>query len=104
VAVSSRNSQLTASQRAIAPVFHRALDESREAALAGVVSAAALERVFVAAIGDAATIQYFAAVDGPTMTPVEEVGSSVRPLASIQIGSVRLVDNVGIDSLDSRRG
>jgi len=97
LAVSSRNSQLTTEQRAVAPVLYRALCASRDAALAGATTAAEVEKVFADTIGDAAAIQYFAVVDGPTMRPLDDLAGSARLLASIELGSVRLLDNVGVE-------
>jgi pantoate--beta-alanine ligase len=97
LAVSSRNSQLTTEQRAAAPVLYRALCAARDVALAGATTAAELERVCADTVGDVAEIQYFAAVDGPTMTPLDAVSGSVRILASIALGDTRLVDNIGIE-------
>jgi pantoate--beta-alanine ligase len=97
VAVSSRNRQLTAEQRAVAPVLHRALTASRDAALAGTSTAAGIEQTFKETVGDAAAVQYFAVVDGPTMTPLHELAGSVRILASIALGETRLLDNIGVE-------
>ena len=97
VAVSSRNSQLTPEQRAIAPVLYQALRASRDAALAGTTTAAKVEQVFTDAVDGAAAVQYFAVVDGPTMTPLEELSGSVRLLASIVLGDTRIVDNIGVE-------
>jgi pantoate--beta-alanine ligase len=97
VAVSSRNSQLTTGQRAVAPVLYRALRTTRDAALAGTTTAAKVEQVFTDAVDGAAAIQYFAVVDGPTMTPLEELSGSVRLLASIVLGDTRIVDNIGVE-------
>jgi pantoate--beta-alanine ligase len=97
VAVSSRNAQLTAEQRAVAPILSQALRASQAAALAGATTAEDLEKVFIDAVGGAAAIQYFAAVDGPTMAPMTELAGSVRLLASIALGDVRLLDNLGLD-------
>ena len=44
-----------------------------------------------------AAVQYFAVVDGPTMTPLDHLHDSVRILASIALGDVRLLDNIGIE-------
>jgi pantoate--beta-alanine ligase len=101
VAVSSRNAQLTAEQRAVAPVLYRALRASRAAALAGATAAAQVEKVFTETVGDAAIVRYFAAVDGPTMTPLDDLAGSVRLLASIELGSVRLLDNLGVELQDA---
>ena len=53
--------------------------------------------MFTDAIDGAAPIQYFAVVDGPTMTPLDELSGSVRLLASIVLGDTRLVDNIGVE-------
>jgi pantoate--beta-alanine ligase len=98
VAVSSRNAQLTLDQRAVAPVLYRALCASRDAALGGTATTAAeLERVFTDTVAGTAVIQYVAVVDGPSMTPLDELSGSVRILASIALGDTRLVDNIGIE-------
>lgn len=97
VAVSSRNSQLTPEQRAVAPVLHRALRAARDAAGGGVRTTGEIEQVFRDTIGGTAAIQYFAAVDGPTMTPLDELAGSVRLLGSIALGDTRLVDNIGVE-------
>jgi pantoate--beta-alanine ligase len=98
VAVSSRNAQLTLDQRAVAPVLYRALCASRDAALAGAAgTAAAVEQVFTDTVDGAAAIQYFAVVDGPTMTPLDDLSGSVRILGSIALGDTRLLDNIGVE-------
>ncbi len=78
-------------------MLYRALCATRDAALAGTTSAAKVEQVFTDAVDGAAPIQYFAVVDGPTMTPLEELSGSVRILASIVLGDTRLVDNIGVE-------
>lgn len=97
LATSSRNGQLTADERAEAPVLFRALTAAHDAALDGVRSSDRLTKVFVDVIGDHAEIRYFTPVDSATMVPLDELGGSVRLLASIGLGSVRLVDNVGLE-------
>jgi pantoate--beta-alanine ligase len=97
LAVSSRNAQLTPEQRAVAPVLHRALCTARDAATSGATTARELEQVFIDRVAGTATIQYFAVVDGPTMTPLDDLAGSVRILASIALGETRLLDNVGVE-------
>jgi pantoate--beta-alanine ligase len=104
LAVSSRNSQLTPEQRGVAPVLHRALCAARDAALGGATTTTAVEEAFTDTIGDAAAIQYFAVVEGPTMTPLDELEGSVRILASIALGDTRLLDNIGIELPSHRSG
>jgi pantothenate synthetase len=56
-----------------------------------------VKKVFTAAIDDPDSIQYFAAVEADTMAPLDELRGSVRLLASIELGPVRLLDNLGIE-------
>ncbi len=97
VAVSSRNAQLSPEQRAVAPVLYRALRACHDAALDGTRSTPQLEKVFATTIDDPASIRYFAAVEAQTMAPLDEFRGSVRLLASIELGSVRLLDNLGVE-------
>jgi pantoate--beta-alanine ligase len=97
VAVSSRNGQLTPAQRAAAPALYRALCDCRDAALAGARTAAELEKLFDATIGDPGRVRYFVAVEADTMAPLDELAGPVRLLASIELGSVRLLDNLGVE-------
>jgi pantoate--beta-alanine ligase len=97
LALSSRNEQLTEAERADAPVLYRALIAARRAALHGTRSVRELAAIFSETVGSVARIRYFTAVESATMKPLDELTGSVRLLASIEIGSVRLVDNVGIE-------
>jgi pantoate--beta-alanine ligase len=97
LALSSRNQQLTELQRADASVLYRALVAARRAALEGTRSARELLAIFSETVGNVARIRYFTPVVSATMKPLDEVTSSVRLLASIEIGSVRLVDNIGLE-------
>ncbi len=100
VAISSRNAQLTADERAFAPALYRALRDARDAALGGVRTTAELEQAFVAGVGEPGCIRYFTAVEADTMRPLDVLTGSVRLLASIQLGTVRLLDNLGVDLAD----
>ncbi|MDQ1432013.1 MAG: pantoate--beta-alanine ligase [Actinomycetota bacterium] len=96
VAVSSRNSQLSPEARAAAPALYRALRAARDAVAAGVTSQERLATCFADAIGDAGRVEYFVAVDAETMAKVDPLVGEVRMLASMGLGSVRLVDNIGV--------
>jgi pantoate--beta-alanine ligase len=97
LALSSRNEQLTEAQRAEAPVLHRALLAARRAAADGTRSTPELSAVFSETVGRTARIRYFTAVVSATMKPLDQLSGSVRLLASIEMGAVRLVDNIGIE-------
>ena len=97
LAVSSRNDQLSPQDRAVAPVLYRALLAAAEAAQAGATAAAEVASVFADTIGDHGTIRYFTPVEAALMTPLDELAGPVRLLASLELGGVRLLDNVGIE-------
>lgn len=97
LAVSSRNSQLSSEERADAPALYRALNDCVEATRAGASTATELKGVFARSIGIPDRVRYFTAVEADTMVPLDELHGSLRLLASIQLGSVRLLDNVGLD-------
>jgi pantoate--beta-alanine ligase len=96
VAVSSRNAQLSPEERAQAPALYRALCTARDAVTAGERSHEVLAAIFTDAIGDATSIGYFVAVDAATIARLELLEGDVRLLASMSLGSVRLVDNLGV--------
>jgi pantoate--beta-alanine ligase len=97
LALSSRNQQLSEVQRAEASVLYSALVAARQAAVDGTRSTRELSAIFSEIVGSVARIRYFTAVVSATMKPLDELTGSVRLLASIEIGAVRLVDNIGIE-------
>jgi pantoate--beta-alanine ligase len=97
LALSSRNQQLSESQRAEASVLYRALVAARQAAVGDTRSTRELSAIFSEVVGSVGRIRYFTAVVSATMEPLDELTGSVRLLASIEIGAVRLVDNIGIE-------
>lgn len=97
LAISSRNDRLSADERALAPAMYQALCACRDAALGGTRRRLDLADLFADLIGDPQCIRYFTAVEAATMQPLEELTDQARLLASIELGSVRLLDNVGLD-------
>ena len=97
LALSSRNQQLTEAQRADASVLFSALQAAGQAAVDGTLAARELTAIFSEAVGGVARVRYFTPVVSATMKPLDELTGSVRLLASIEIGSVRLVDNIGLE-------
>lgn len=85
LAMSSRNQRLTPDQRKIAPVIYKALCEAQRSiqAALGMLSAAPEIQV-----------EYFEAVDPRTFEPVEKMAGSVRIVAAVWLGEVRLIDNL----------
>jgi pantoate--beta-alanine ligase len=94
LALSSRNRFLSDSERARAPMLYAVL--TRTAALLADGRRAeeplyeARERLANAGF----SVNYFALVDGPTLTEIPRTSPSARLIAAAGIGSVRLLDNV----------
>ena len=104
LALSSRNKYLSADERAVAPILHRALAAGAAAAPAGpaAVLAAAREALDAAGPGPAdATprVDYLALVDARGYRPVpaepegDFAGDAVLAIAA-RVGTTRLIDNV----------
>ena len=103
LALSSRNKYLSADERAVAPVLHRALAAGAAAASAGpaTVLAAAREALGAAAGPGRATprVDYLALVDARSYRPVpaepegDFAGVAVLAIAA-RVGTTRLIDNV----------
>jgi pantoate--beta-alanine ligase len=41
-------------------------------------------------------VNYFALVDGPTLSPIELTSPGARLIAAAKLGNVRLLDNIGV--------
>lgn len=104
LALSSRNKYLSAAERAVAPVLHRALAAGAERAAGGpgaVLSAAraVLEEAEASSpAGTSPRVDYLALVDGRSYRPVRDddlefQGSAVLAIAA-KVGTTRLIDNV----------
>ena len=96
LAMSSRNVRLSPTERADAPVVHQALQAGAALVAAGetdadVVRAAMAE---VVATVPSADVDYLEPVDPVTLEPVQMTDRPVRLIGAVQLGSVRLLDNM----------
>lgn len=96
LALSSRNRFLTGQERVLAPALPRALRaavaalrDGRQAEPVLAASRAALTKAGFA-------VDYFALVDGPSLAPIERSQAGARLIAAARLGSVRLLDNMGV--------
>ncbi|HBK05995.1 MAG TPA: pantoate--beta-alanine ligase [Acetobacteraceae bacterium] len=96
LAMSSRNRFLSPEERAVAPTLYATLTEVAGALAAGgpaadVISAArdSLER-------SGFEVDYLALVEGAGLVPIDTLRPDARLIAAARLGSVRLLDNVGI--------
>jgi pantoate--beta-alanine ligase len=96
LAISSRNSYLSAEERAQAPVLHRALQEGKRAALAGERDAARVREIVVRTVVAAskARLDYVEVVDPVTLTRLPKLQGQVLVVLACRFGRARLIDNL----------
>jgi pantoate--beta-alanine ligase len=97
LALSSRNRFLTSEDRPTAPALIRALRTAAARLAAGEASAAVLTEARADLAKRGFSVDYFALVDGPTLTPIERAVPGARLIAAAKLGNVRLLDNIGLD-------
>lgn len=103
LAMSSRNTRLSAGQRAIAPNIYKALSDATVLASQG-KSPAEVKETTVDRINsvDGLEVEYFEIVDPDTMQPVAEWGQAPKGALgciTVYCGDVRLIDNISFDAL-----
>ncbi len=102
LALSSRNSYLTPTERAAAPVLYRALCAARDRYAEGERNAETLRAAMraVLAAEPLAAVDYVSAADAETLRECEGITSGALLLSmAVRIGRARLIDNlsVGVD-------
>ena len=97
LALSSRNVNLSAEERAQAPAIHRGLLHVEKMVGQGETDAT----VLLAALGEAYAreislghVEYLAAVDPDQLYPVEEVSGPVLIAVAVRFANARLIDNI----------
>jgi len=98
LALSSRNSYLTAGEREAAPVVYRALRAGVAAILAGERDPTPV-RALMGQIIEAeplAQLDYAEVVDADSFRIPEPLAGNLRLLAAVRFGGARLIDNVGV--------
>lgn len=95
LAMSSRNSYLSAEERRAATVLSRSLDAARDAFEAGQKYASALEEIVRGLIEaePLASIDYVAIRDAESLEPIQVVDKTAVLLLAVRIGTTRLIDN-----------
>jgi pantoate--beta-alanine ligase len=101
LALSSRNTYLTAEERVAARTLWRALEAAAAAARTGERRGTALEAVLAGEVGrePLARLQYAAAVDPDTLRPTPVVKERVLLALAVHVGSTRLIDNLLVEGL-----
>jgi pantoate--beta-alanine ligase len=98
LAMSSRNSHLSAAERAKAPALHRALRAGAEAIAHGVHDVVSIELLMQKMIAETPGIDvdYLVAVDPQTFLPPADFHREVLLAGAVKIGATRLIDNVRV--------
>jgi len=96
LAMSSRNRFLTSADRATAPLLHRVLRATASAVAAGGTAEPLLQSGQQTLTEAGFTLDYLALVDGPSLAPIATAAPGARLIATARLGSVRLLDNVGV--------
>ncbi|MFC3173700.1 4-phosphopantoate--beta-alanine ligase [Novosphingobium bradum] len=95
LAMSSRNVKLTPEDRAKAPALYQALEAGKAAIEGGETSSAKVTDLVRRRMAEAGEVVYVHAVDAATLQPMDRLTGDIRIIASLQLGIVPLVDNIG---------
>lgn len=96
LALSSRNTYLSAEERARGLSLHRALHAVVEAAAAGERDVARLRERGLAVL-DVDRLDYFEIVDADDLSPLARVDGRARVLVAAFVGRTRLIDNMAVE-------
>lgn len=97
LAMSSRNSYLTADERARAAALSAALRSARDSIREGRPISDVLDEARRSlAVAGFARVDYFALVDAATLEPLDAPAGEMRLIAAAVIGSTRLIDNLAV--------
>ena len=99
LAMSSRNSYLSAEERNAAPVLRQGLRKAEEFYLKGERSAAKLVEIVRSVIAQEplAAIQYIQCSDKKTLLPAEDITKGAVISLAVYFGKTRLIDNIILD-------
>jgi pantoate--beta-alanine ligase len=102
LALSSRNSRLSPTDRERALALPRAIAAARQAVANGETTVSQVESVVLAALDQPGiTIDYAAVVDGETLEPLHTVQPNARLVVAADVGGTRLIDNVALELVAS---
>ncbi len=99
LAMSSRNSYLSADERKLAPALHRALRAGEEAIRHGVENVDGVEHLMhkMAAETPGVEVDYLALVDPMTFEKPADFRRDLLVAGAMRVGKTRLIDNIRID-------
>lgn len=96
LALSSRNSYLTAAERKAAPILHAALLQAGKSINAGLEVADTLHHARQEVAKGGMAPDYIALVHAETLEPIAALARPARLIAAAKLGHVRLLDNIPV--------
>ena len=98
LAMSSRNSYLSADERAKAPVLHRALRAGEEAITHGIREVAGIEKLMHRVVEEEGGVEvdYLVVVDPQTFEAPADFDRELLLAGAVRVGKTRLIDNVRV--------
>jgi len=96
LAMSSRNSYLSAEQRTLAPALHRALRAGEDAIRHGIDQIDEIERLMHRMVSDPVRIDYLVVVDPITFRRPIDFHRDLLLAGAVHIGKTRLIDNIRV--------
>jgi pantoate--beta-alanine ligase len=98
LAMSSRNSYLSAEERAIAPALHRVLRAGEEAIRRNITDVDSIQRLMeqIAAETKGLEVDYLALVDPETFEPPADFHRDLLLAGALRVGKTRLIDNIRV--------
>ena len=96
LALSSRNRFIPDAERTRAARLFAVLEAAARRLRQGAAADPILDDARAALTREGFVVDYFALVDGPTLTPLPATRSNARLIAAARLGSVRLIDNLAV--------
>jgi pantoate--beta-alanine ligase len=97
LALSSRNSYLSTSERAAAPTLYRVLEDCAGKIARGALPARALDEGAAAIERAGFVLDYLEARHADTLAPLSSLADGpIRLLVAARIGKTRLIDNIAV--------
>lgn len=98
LAMSSRNLYLTPDERAIAPLLHRMLQNTKEQLLAGAALKPLLKEAVQWLMSQGfSSVDYVSLNDAENLENLSQLDRPARLLAAAKLGNTRLIDNVAVE-------
>ncbi|HTV89116.1 MAG TPA: pantoate--beta-alanine ligase [Stellaceae bacterium] len=96
LALSSRNVYLSPTERPVAPLLHRVMQQTAAALRTGTDAAAALDSGRAQLLATGFAVDYLELREAATLAPLARLDAPARLLAAARLGRTRLIDNLPV--------